>query len=261
MRQLIDKISFFYGLIALSVLWLVLAFFMGDETLDAPSIVSSPVPDFSSYKNVKEKKDAFFSYFLPIVEQENVRLEKLRSDIQTEKSQTELEQLAKKYRLEISSPITAPEKEQLLSRIDQIPSSLVLAQAAIESAWGTSRFATQGNNYFGQWCFTKGCGLVPSARNDGAIHEVRVFDSPTDSVHAYFRNINSHPTYAQLRDLRAQARANGEPIHGCVLAEGLSRYSERGQHYIDEIRQMIRVNKLTPHSLAPCRAGPKQGAE
>lgn len=250
MRKLIDKISFLQGLIALCILWLLIIFVI--ESGD-----SVDVPDFKSIESVPEKKEAFFGYFGALAQEENQRILSVREKLKAGAKQSTLEKLAKKYRLEISNPATKQDIDALLRRIDIVPNSLVLAQAAIESAWGTSRFAQEGYNYFGQWCFSKGCGLVPLSRNEGASHEVRAFDSPKESVQAYFLNINRHRSYNSLRKLRLEARKANKPVHGCVLAAGLGSYSERGQHYIDEIRQMIRVNDLTPNGKAPCRAAPK----
>jgi len=131
-----------------------------------------------------------------------------------------------------------------LLHLDQIPESMVLAQAALESAWGTSRFVKGGNNYFGQWCYEAGCGMVPSARQQGANHEVRKFDSARESLHAYFRNINSHRAYRSLRKIRAQKRPAGQPLSGLELLAGLRNYSQRGQDYVDELRKVIRFNKF-----------------
>jgi Bax protein len=251
---LLKNISFVKGLIALCVLWVIIILFI-------EMYKSVDVPDFQSMESVPEKKEAFFTYFSALAEEENQRILGVREKLQSEPSQKMLEALAEKYRLEISSPATEQDVEALLSRVDIVPKSLVLAQAAIESAWGTSRFAVEGYNYFGQWCFTKGCGLVPSNRNEGANHEVREFDSPKESVQAYVLNLNSHPTYETVRTLRLEARKANKPVHGCVLAAGLGSYSERGQHYIDEIRQMIRVNDLTPNGKGPCAAQPAPASE
>jgi Bax protein len=134
----------------------------------------------------------------------------------------------------------------LRKRMDTLPESLVLAQAAIESGWGRSRFAREANNLFGQWCFEAGCGLVPQRRLAGASHEVASFETVDAAIASYFRNLNSHPVYAPVRDIRARARAADTDLSGLDLAAGLSRYSERGEAYIEEVRQVIRVNALEP---------------
>lgn len=253
MLKLIEKISFLQGLLALCVVWVVVIFI-----IESGDVVD--VPDFKSIESVPEKKQAFFAYFGALADEENQRILSVREKVKAGANQSTLEKLAKKYRLDISAPASNQDVSALLSRVDMVPNSLVLAQAAIESAWGTSRFATEGYNYFGQWCFSKGCGMVPSNRNEGASHEVRTFDSPKESVQAYFLNLNSHPSYEMVRKLRQDARNDDRPVHGCVLAAGLGSYSERGQHYIEEIRQMVRVNDLSPNGKGPCAAAPAEEA-
>lgn len=133
---------------------------------------------------------------------------------------------------------------ELLKRINTVPSSLALAQSANESAWGTSRFAQEGNNYFGQWCFQPGCGLVPKSRTAGKTHEVEKFSSAADSVKAYIDNLNRNSAYEKLRSLRAQRAEKNGSFSGTELAPGLLKYSERGKEYVLEIQSMIRINKL-----------------
>ena len=134
--------------------------------------------------------------------------------------------------------------KELLLRIDEIPPALVLAQAATESAWGTSRFARKANNYFGIWCYKSGCGLIPSQRGNGQSHEVKVFPSVRSSVSYYVKLLNSSDTYAEFRTIRAQKRENGQAISAQSLLPGLSRYSERGEEYLNDLSSIIRFNKL-----------------
>lgn len=225
-----------------------------------PTVEALPIPDFDGISDIPSRKKAFFGYFRPLVEIQN---ETLRADreqvrklaLKIQKGETlntqqkqQLRRFARKYHvLEEDEPLGDHIDDisaELLERVDTIPPALVLAQAANESSWGRSRFAQKGNNYFGQWCFKKGCGMVPNNRQEGAIHEVRSFQSPRESVAAYFNNINSHPAYKGLRELRAQLRARGEEVTGRKLAEGLRRYSERGEAYVEELRTMMRVNSL-----------------
>ncbi len=145
--------------------------------------------------------------------------------------------------------LDAPFFTELLTRVDVLPPSLVLAQSANESAWGTSRFAREGNNFFGQWCFTRGCGMVPRARGEGAVHEVEAFPDAVVSVRSYLRNLNSHGMYQQLRDLRAGQRQKQEPVTGVLLAGGLKGYSSRGDEYIKELVAMINFNRLEQYDL------------
>ena len=109
--------------------------------------------------------------------------------------------------------------------------------------WGNSRFARQANNYFGQWCFTKDCGLVPLRRSAGARHEVQYFASVDLSVRAYIHNLNTSASYKLLRNLRHSLRRQHKPLDAEFLAMGLKDYSERGMDYVRIIQGMIRSNQ------------------
>ncbi|RUO49859.1 glucosaminidase domain-containing protein [Pseudidiomarina donghaiensis] len=225
----------------------------------APHIVAvgriTEVPDFTVYSDVRDKKQAFFSFLAPIVQAENAVIERAREQLlalaQTHKRQgslnkkqlKQLEQIASDYNVTIESENLAATFGVLLRRVDVVPEALALVQAANESAWGTSRFALDGLNFFGQWCFRKGCGLVPDARSENMTHEVRKFASVNASVRSYLRNINTHPAYFELRRLRAEKRQSGADIRALDLTEGLMSYSERGEDYIHELNSMIRVNR------------------
>lgn len=215
-------------------------------------------PDFGSITDVKVKKSTFFSYMRPIVDVENQKIARDRVRliaISAKQSLSDsdkqwLQSIAKRYQLPQSESLDKRWFTVLTERIDTLPVSLALAQSANESAWGTSRFARQGNNMFGQWCFVKGCGLVPKQRRKGAVHEVRTFASVSDSVAAYLLNINTHHQYADLRRLRAKARRDGKPVTGLYLSPGLKKYSERGEAYVNEVMAMISGNKLDRYDAA-----------
>ena len=209
------------------------------------------LPDFSAYGDTAEKKAAFFSFLYPRIVLANSRilierdyLDSLAGKDELSKSElTWLENQADRLRVD-EEPASENMFRRLRNRLDVIPPSLVLAQAANESAWGTSRFARKGNNLFGQWCFSKGCGIVPRGRVEGASHEVANFSSPYMSVRSYIQNLNRHPTYQLLRDIRLKARNRGDLASGSSLAAGLLGYSERGEDYVEEIRGMIQHNNL-----------------
>ena len=216
-------------------------------------------PDFSEFEVGDERKEAFFSYFLPLIEERNEELMVLREELQllsdnrTQLSFFERRQvadLADIYEIDAFSLDSPTDWDILLRRVDVVPPSLALAQAAKESAWGTSRFAIEGNNFFGQWCFVEGCGVVPNARNDGAVHEVRGFDSARESVERYMHNLNYHPAYTELRSIRAGLRERDESVTGLKVAAGLESYSERGNVYIEELRSMIRLNGLSEYDVS-----------
>jgi Bax protein len=134
--------------------------------------------------------------------------------------------------------------DEALYKLDIIPAGLALGQAAYESGYGTSRFAVEGNALFGQWTYG-GKGLVPEQqRKNLGDHRIAAFDWPFDSVRGYFINLMSHPAYEDFRRLRAELRARGEPLTSMALADGLIKYSERGQEYVDTLKGIIRVNGL-----------------
>lgn len=221
-----------------------------------------PMPDFAAIDQVGEMKDAFFDYLLPVVQAQNEWivgtrgfLERTRDRLQdgealSRQALERLQALAPRYRVQLDEPPSVDNLETLLDRVDLIPPSLALAQAAAESGWGRSRFAREGNNLFGEWCFTSGCGLVPQRRISGATHEVAAFESVAGSIDSYFRNLNSHPAYKPMRDLRAQARREQGGFLGPDLVPGLGLYSERGQDYLHELQLMIRANDLTELDVA-----------
>lgn len=227
-------------------------------TAHLPAIPDVPVyrdlPDFMSMTDVTEKKEAFFRFLLPIAEAENIRIlhdrahlkatyERFKNNELTEADKKQLEDWIEYYRLEDDIAIDEHLFGLLKRRIDIIPEMMILVQAANESGWGTSRFSRKGLNLFGQWCYSKGCGLVPAARDEDGRHEVANFDSVNASVKSYMRNINTHGAYLDLRLLREQKRLDNQDILAGDLITGLSSYSERGVDYIDELRAMIRINR------------------
>lgn len=217
-------------------------------------IPKQPLPDFNTIADVNEKKQAFFDYLRPHVKRENQRLLALREQLLdiAEKKQAQrrlsaedyafLYHLYDEFRLDVAE---TDERflQELLRRVDAIPESLVLMQAANESAWGTSRFAVEGYNFFGQWCFREGCGMVPLNRPEDQFHEVAKFDSPALAIRSYFYNLNTFHTYEPLRQIRAELRADDRDLSAERLAHGLTAYSERGHEYIAEITAMIRFNR------------------
>jgi Bax protein len=225
---------------------------VGEKT--APPVET---PDFASFTDVKEKKKAFFDYIYYFVEKVNLEVLERRVAIDTildkapedisEEDRAFIDEMSELYLKDHDSSDTLASAKILQDYIRVIPPSLALAQAANESAWGTSRFATDANNFFGQWCFKKGCGLVPSQRNSGQVHEVRKFNTPEGSVRSYVRNLNTHYTYDELREIRDKLYQKEKLVTGMDLAEGLTGYSERGEEYVHELQSMIRVNKLVEY--------------
>ena len=221
-----------------------------------PDRIPETIPDFADILDVELKKQTFFNFIEPLVDDINADIQKQRqgvlviwdkvsrNDNPTNSELSYLSSLAKTYEMQADDYASLAFLTMLLRRVDEIPTSLALAQAANESAWGTSRFAQNGYNFFGQWCYTDGCGIVPMRRLEGASHEVRSFESVRDSVEAYIHNLNTFPSYQMLRRIRQQLRQQNRPVDGVSLADGLESYSARGLDYVDEVQRMIYSNNL-----------------
>ncbi|WP_404381263.1 glucosaminidase domain-containing protein [Caenispirillum salinarum] len=225
---------------------------VADGRMGVPRVYLAAVPeDLASLRDVDARKSVFLRTVLPLVLRVNEEIAADRARVERieahrrggggvgPEDEAWLADRAAWYKLEtVDIPV-------LLARMDVLPPSLALAQAAEESGWGTSRFAREGNALFGQWTTDPGVkGLVPLARADDATHRVRAFDRLLDAVRAYARNLNTHPAYAELRAARRAARAAGEPVDGEALAATLHSYSERGQDYVDTLLLIMRANKL-----------------
>jgi len=235
--------------------------FVGLGALLGVLVLHSPqrLPDFSTISDIPARKQAFFEFLAPIVDAENERVLEQRQRLlalapKVRAGETPgwldrrwLASLAEEYEVPWNSDLSEPERLDAIAmlerRVDAVPIPLALVQAATESGWGRSRFATEGNNLFGHWCYEPGCGLVPARRNQDAAHEVAAFDSVSDSVSRYLYNLNTHAAYAPLRAIRARLRRQGESPTAMALADGLLLYSERREEYVDEIKTVIRVNR------------------
>ena len=135
--------------------------------------------------------------------------------------------------------------DALLARIDIVPPSIALAQAAEESGWGTSRFAREGNAIFGQWTFSpRSRGLTPRERAEGQKHRIRTFENLLESVRAYALNLNTHSAYRDFRRVRSSLRGEGRPLTGMPLLPTLTAYSERGVDYLRNLHQIMTINDL-----------------
>ncbi|MBE0596534.1 MAG: glucosaminidase domain-containing protein [Desulfuromonadales bacterium] len=229
------------------------------NTLEAgvpPFILENLPADFSRTPS-SERKRLFFLSILPMVLMVNEEIASQREWLLTTleaHDQGELlgtaqllsiTELAREYRVDGDPLVDRTVRLSLLSRLDVIPPSLALAQAASESGYGTSRFARLGNNFFGEWTFTPGAGIVPQQRPAGETYEVRRFDSVYDSVRSYMKNLNTNKAYRSFRLQRAQLRSQGRPLLGQELAAGLTQYSVRGEEYVSEIQAIIRRNRLS----------------
>lgn len=228
-------------------------------TLDqgVPNIIVHNFPaDLSTVPNVKQKKHLFFLSLLPMVLTQNEKVMQQRDRLKqllalhdraqtiSSRDQDWIKRVMKEYRFSHDPLNNSAHRKQLLSRIDMIPTALVLAQAANESAYGTSRFAQQANNIFGEWTFIPGTGIIPKGRPAGETYEVKKFSSLNDSIRSYINNLNTHHAYSDLRESREKMRNNQQPLQAFYLAEGLLNYSTRRDAYVAEIQTMINYNQL-----------------
>ncbi|MCP3127314.1 glucosaminidase domain-containing protein [Shewanella sp. KJ2020] len=212
------------------------------------------VPDFSAISDITQKKKAFFDFLRPIIQQQNAIIATERDFVSdmgkliesgeslSETQLAQLNQLFDKYQYAARN-IDSKSLNSLLKRVDIVPESMVLIQAANESGWGSSRFAREGFNFFGEWCFSEGCGIVPSSRGSGKVHEVKVFPSVDASVASYMRNLNANTAYTLFRSIRADLRSQELEPTADQLIYGLVNYSERQEAYIDELLDMLRHNE------------------
>ena len=219
---------------------------------EVPRITLASLPgDFARIRETDERKAVFFKTVLPLVLQVNEqiledrqRLWELGAEI---KAGTPLDAVDRLWLAVMAERYGTRRNnvDALLARHDVVPPSLAIAQAATESAWGTSRFVKEGNAMFGEWTFaSKHDGIVPSARVKGKTHRVRAFASLYDSVRSYVTNLNKHRAYREFRALRAAMRAKGQTLDGMRLAATLHRYSERGAAYVAELHAIIGGNNL-----------------
>lgn len=226
-----------------------------------PRLVLTDLPTgITALENSDDRKALFVKTLLPLIlmaneriEQDRERLRRLHAvkqggQVLAPQDRRWLAQLAGRYGLTADGEINT---KALLQRVDLVPVSLALAQAAEESGWGTSRFAQKGNALYGQLTFkAEDEGIVPRNRRQGETHRFRSFDDPKGSVESYIHNLNTHRAYTQFRQMRASLRAQDKPVDSMMLVNALGAYSERGEDYVRTIRSLIRVNSLSDFDRA-----------
>lgn len=206
------------------------------STKTAPPIfIDSLEEDLDRIPDVEEKKATFFRIMLPIVARENQRIREERQKILDDPKDVP-DSLFERYDVDGADVTT------LLKRVDIVPESLVLAQAALESGWGTSRFARKGNNFFGMRTYDPGTPGISPKEADG--FKVRSFKSIAQSVRVYMRNINTHDAYREFRTARAELRDGGKHPDGTTLSRYLASYSEIPEKYGKRLRELMSANGL-----------------
>lgn len=236
-----------------------------DGLIDVPRVLPDSVPrDIGEIHDANERKRLFLKMILPLallindsILQDRTRVERYRDRLESGDTLKARERTWLNDRF-AAYKVDPGDFKSLLYRVDIVPASLVLAQAAVESGWGTSRFAREGNALFGQWTWSKNenDGIVPENRIEGKTHMIKAFQTPVDAVSSYMRNLNTHRAYRDLRKIRASFRKSDTKITGSALAEGLEAYSEKGYAYVKLIKQIIRTNRLgglDDADLAPTR--------
>jgi len=196
-------------------------------------------------ENTKKRKEFFIQIVLPLIvkENNNIRIDRktlFRVINKSNNSVAEKQWLEKKYK---QYGVKSGDLSSLKVRMDEIPVSLAIAQAAKETGWGTSRFAQEGNALFGQWTWS-GEGLKPKDADADKGHKVMKFNVLQASVRAYQRNLNTHRTYKEFRKARAELRDLNKPLDSMELSKYLNKYAETGNQYVEVLQKIIKQNNL-----------------
>ena len=196
-------------------------------------------------ENIKKRKEFFIQIILPLILEENKNINLDRKRLFTIINKSNNSNLEKKWLEKKYKQYGVPSKDLsiLKRRMDIVPVSLAIAQAAKETGWGTSRFAQQGNALFGQWTWS-GEGLKPKESDKNEGHKVMRFNVLQASVRAYQRNINTHSSYEDFRSARAKLRDLGQPLDSIVLSSYLDKYAETGNQYVKVLQKIIQQNNL-----------------
>ena len=216
-----------------------------EKKLVKPVALTLLPAEIKMIENTKQRKEFFIQIILPLILQENnnIKLDRKRLfSIINKSNNSDLEKkwLEKKYK---QYGVPSKDLSILKMRMDEIPVSLAIAQAAKETGWGTSRFAQEGNALFGQWTWS-GEGLKPKDAEKNEGHKVMKFNVLQASVRAYQRNLNTHSSYKNLRKARAELRDRGNTLDSLILVKYLNQYAETGEKYVEVLKQIIKQNNL-----------------
>jgi len=202
--------------------------------------------EMKKIENIKKRKNLFIQIILPLIIEENTKIQLDRKKLfvilnKNNNSKSDIEWLKKKFK---QYGVVKNNLSTLKVRMDEIPVSLAIAQAAKETGWGTSRFAQKGNALFGQWTWS-GNGIKPASADSGSTHKVASFKVLKASVKAYQRNINTHSSYKRFRKERAIQRDNDGKLDSLKLVSYLDKYAETGVEYTKVLIKIIKQNSLT----------------
>jgi Bax protein len=213
---------------------------LGYKTVNQASMSGLPQKHTQFVQSVLNSTDKINKAIL----QDRERLTKLHSQYQQNKRLSKSDErwlyaLAEEYKVARPNVNSKTTWQELNKRVDIVPVSLVLAQAIQESGWGTSKLAKKANNYFGQQCYHRGCG-VPASHSRRSYHEMARYDSIHEAISTYVHNLNSNHAYRKMRDIRFNQRQNKEQINSLVLVNGLTAYSELGGRYVAKIKSVVK---------------------
>ena len=202
--------------------------------------------EMKNIENTKKRKNLFIQIILPLIIEENLKIKLDRKKLfvilnKNNNTKSDLEWIGKKFK---QYGVSKNDFPTLKTRMDEVPVSLAIAQAAKETGWGTSRFAQKGNALFGQWTWS-GDGIKPAGAEIDSTHKVASFKVLKASVKAYLRNLNTHPSYKQFRKERAILRDNDEKLNSLELVKYLDKYAETGIEYTRILSKIIKQNSLT----------------
>ena len=215
-----------------------------DEKQVKPIYFTRLPRDLDQIKTIKAKKETFLQIVLPLVVAENEKIETDRNYllkvIRDNDSSEKLQWLKRKFK---EYKVKDGDINELIEKVDIVPTSIALAQAAKESGWGTSRFALEGNAIFGQWTWD-GVGIEPLDKSDDQGHKILKFPILRASVKAYITNLNTHPSYKNFREKRLMLRQSNKALSGIDLIHELANYAETGKEYTRILEQIIEQNDL-----------------
>jgi len=221
-----------------------------NEKLVKPIYFTQFPRDLDNLQSVQLKKETFLKIVLPLVVAENEKIlddrEKLKNLIEKKFTSDAEKQWLRQKLLEYK--VKKSDLKELMLRMDMIPVSIALAQAAKESGWGTSRFALEGNAIFGQWTWD-GQGIAPLKRDGDKNHKILKFPILRASVKAYKNNLNTHKSYSKFREKRQQLRSKNKNITGLALTDTLKNYAQTGSEYTRILNQIITQNRLSDFEL------------
>jgi len=207
--------------------------------------------DLKALGNTQQKRELFIKIVLPLILDENKKITEdrkklfkiLSKNFNTIGERVWLKRRFKEYKIEDQ------DLAKLKMRMDIVPVSIALAQAANESGWGTSRFALEGNALFGQWTWSKK-GISPKNKDPNQSHKILQFQVLKASVRAYKNNLNTHNAYQEFREARAKLRQDEVLINGLELTKYLKKYAADGEKYVAILNDIIDRNSLTDFDKA-----------